>query len=133
MEHFLKCLKLIFNDKTTTTTGNDFSDIFLNDDYPYELDSDDADEFYASHSTADHVNQAPPPPSSSSPPPLHHTKALSLNKEKKTNAKAKKVAKLKRKSNGHLSDYEEANTDTDNSNQVGEIWIFQKPLTIRII
>ncbi len=43
MEHFLKCLKLIFD----ANNGNEFSDIFLND-YPYELDSDEAEEFFRS-------------------------------------------------------------------------------------
>jgi len=41
MEHFLKCLKLIFDEKN----GNEFSDIFLND-YPYELDSEEVEDFF---------------------------------------------------------------------------------------
>jgi hypothetical protein len=42
MEHFLKCLKLIFGKEN----GAEFDDIFLND-YPYELDEDEYEQFYA--------------------------------------------------------------------------------------
>lgn len=44
MEHFLKCLKLIFGKEN----GAEFDDIFLND-YPYELDEDEYEEFYANY------------------------------------------------------------------------------------
>jgi hypothetical protein len=78
MEHFLKCLKLIFDEKN----GNEFSDIFLND-YPYELDSEEAEEFFKAKNIK----------TPSSPHPLPTTASDHISIELKKNLKSSNIKK----------------------------------------